>query len=170
VKPIGSLTERGPKRIQSLHTRIVVIPVTERAQLPLERRVNPPRVEMQTSFSLTPHKYVNTHRVTEPVCFPTLAHGFDELDDWGMPVAAQASKVDPGVPLCVPKAIGYLTERGVFDIAQLNERRDGQTGKSDDQSSALLSGGKFPVFQTVFPVIRQKVSLFRCKIKFAPTL
>jgi hypothetical protein len=26
------------------------------------------------------------------------------------------------------------------------------------------------VFQTVFPVIRQKVSLFRCKIKFAPTL
>jgi hypothetical protein len=93
---------------------------------------------MQTSFSLTPHKYVNTHRVTEPVCFPTLAHGFDELDDWGMPVAAQASKVDPGVPLCVPKAIGYLTERGVFDIAQLNERRDGQTGKSDDQSSALL--------------------------------
>lgn len=66
----------------------------------------------------SPHKYVDTHRVTEAACFPTLANGFDELDDWGECQLQRSSKVDPGVALCVPKAIGYLTERGVFDIAQ----------------------------------------------------
>ena len=44
-----------------------------------------------------------------------------------------------------------------FRYRAMNERRDGQTGKSDDQSSALLSGGKF-LFSKRFSLLSARKS------------
>ena len=115
----------------------------------------------------SPHKYVDTHRVTEAACFPTLAHGFDELDDWGKcqlqrrqvkltrgrengPPAdrfASACHLSQAVP-SLPANVGKHRSNGVVPRSDLQPRRRlcrTATGRRAKQGHALFWRAFLPV-------------------------